>query len=322
MSAFNVEKDLFSSKQMFWEKYSSIRSKERYQLSDVNIGEYYFPISRQQICNNEFIQSLGEEKKTFILTQSLYKNLHDIIEIEPTLIYNQAIAVAKNYTFSSKIRIDAFTVAIDEAYHGYQAADIMEQVKEKTKIEPLKFPDFTQLGFAIQKTKEQLPSELYDDFELIAISIAENTASREAGSLLSEKDLQKTLKQYTYDHMIDEARHSRIFLAILYEHWRRMPIERRTVICKVLAVFVNYLLRQDSQKFFDEIILNALDISQNKAKKILSNIYLQENESAYKAKNRSAFNNITKFLEEAGLFSDTRVKSDFENFRFGAYLKS
>ena len=307
-----VVSDTSNSRRSFWEKKSAIRSKPRYVLGDLKKGQYYFPKPRQLLCFEESVIKKGEETIEFILTQTLYKHYNDIIQTEPTLIYDEALRIFMDSDFDSETRLEALTVAIDEAYHGYQAADLMQQIIIKTKIEPLEFPERNHLRWAIAKTKDLIPEKYHEVFNLIAVAIAENSSNREAGSLLIESNLEESSKQFTYDHMVDEGRHARIFLHILKSKWARTSKESQNAIAEVLPTFVSWVLNPESHKDFDRTILKHLNFSEEEIKKILSRVYNQSGGDSYHMKLESSFNNLSKFLEEAGLFENRFLKHNFE----------
>lgn len=301
-----------STKQTEWEKYSAIRTKPKYILSEPEEGQYYFPISRQPICSHEIVKSLGDDIIQYILIQSLYRNLNEIAIIEGILIYEYAIGVATNKFFPSKISMEAFTIAIDEAYHAYRAADIMDQLRIKTEITPLHFPA-SQLDFALSRAKLTIPDTLLKDFVLVAVSIAESTIAHEAGSLLSEKGVHKTMREFTYDHMVDEARHSRIFVSILQAHWSNISTYDQEIIGKALPIFISSIFKQDSQKLFDRTVLEAIGLSEEKIERILYETYI-EDASAFFKRNRGILNNITKFLNKCNVLQSPTVLQEFKKF--------
>jgi hypothetical protein len=291
---------VFQTKRADWEKYSAIRNKPGYVLSEPEEGQYYFPLARQPLCFHELVKSRGNSTIEYLLIQSLYRNLNEIADIETGIIYECAIAVASNKNFPSEITMDAFTVAIDEVYHAYLATDLIQQLSTKTGILPLKLPT-TQLELAMLQTKRIIPPSLHKDFELIAVSITESLIGSEAGNLAREEGLHKTVKEFTYDHMVDEVRHSRIFNMILRTHWSNMSSSNQEIISKVLPNFISSIFQQESQKLFDKALLIAIGFSEDEIDHIIRETYM-ESESAFVKRDQKAIDNILKFLDECEVF--------------------
>lgn len=292
--------EMIKTKQAEWEKYAGIRTKPRYLLLEPEEGQHYFPIARQPICSHEIVQSLGDDVIQYILIQSLYRNLYEIAKIETGIIYAQAITIATNQNFPPEIAMDAFTVAIDEVYHAYRASDIMQQLSLKTAILPLSFPT-AQLELALSQAKHIIPLNLHQDFQLVAVSITESIIGSEAASLTKEEGIHKTMREFTYDHMVDEVRHSRIFAMILRTFWSSMPKCNQEIIGKVLPTFISNIFQPESQKLFDRMVLQAVGISEEKIDLIMDQTYT-EGTSPLEKKNQGNIDNVLKFLYECEVF--------------------
>src|SRR5688500_954704 len=86
----------YSSHQNQWERISSIRSKPRRLLDDEVDPVNYFPLSRQPLCAHPEITKLGQSVIDVILTQSCYKYMNDIANIEKDIINKVAYNINKD----------------------------------------------------------------------------------------------------------------------------------------------------------------------------------------------------------------------------------
>jgi hypothetical protein len=122
--------------QEVWEKSSSIRSRPRRIVELDSENMFFYPESRQPLCIHPLVVAKGIDAKRYILTQSLFKFMHDVAILETEVVNSGAILVANNkldVNFPESMRHDALSVIIDEAYHAYVAKDLGADLLERQK---------------------------------------------------------------------------------------------------------------------------------------------------------------------------------------------
>jgi hypothetical protein len=283
-----------------WTKLSAVRTKPDYVVPEYDNATPLFPIERQPVLTHNIVNSLNSEKRKFILVQSLYRYLHEISDIETGFIYETAIRIAMSQNFPKVVSMDAFTVAIDEVYHAYCAVDLIDQLQQQLNIAPLEFPK-TQFETAILETKRILSPTLHKDFEIVAVSISESLIGSEAGELSKEENLHKTVRDFTYDHMLDEVRHARIFVEVLKSHWSSLTPKNQTIFKEVLPKFISAIFRPDTQMIFDKKVLKAVGLEEAKVQQIINDTYT-ENNPISSDRDRKVMNNIFKFLDKCNIY--------------------
>ena len=196
-----------------WDRSATIRSRPRLIIEDD--ANAYYPPDRQPLTQHPVIASLPDETHEFVLLQSLYKYLNDIIIFETELVNRTAQAIARDtfaFSFPPALRLDALSVVIDEDYHAYVAMDYMQQVEAMTGIAPIALPEGIELSHAISASMEKLPADYRHGMELLGIAIAENTVTAEVAAFAARKDLKRSVKLLMSDHLSDEGRHSRFWI--------------------------------------------------------------------------------------------------------------
>ena len=120
----------YNKYQEVWESRASIRTRPR-KVIDFDKRGYFFPEDKQPILLDEAVQKLGDEIKERILIESFYKYLHDIVNLEIELI-NQACMklIYKDLPvlYTDVMKLNAYTILIDEFYHVYIAKDMIAQL--------------------------------------------------------------------------------------------------------------------------------------------------------------------------------------------------
>jgi len=81
--------------------------------------------------------------RDFVLLQSFYKFINDVVIFETEIVDRTARNIAKNrfaLPFPLVCRYDAMTVVVDEDYHALVALDFLQQTVKMTGISPLDLP--------------------------------------------------------------------------------------------------------------------------------------------------------------------------------------
>lgn len=282
-----------------WTKLAAVRTKSDYLVPKYESCTPLFPIERQPILSHDIVSALPLEKRNFILVQSLYRYLHEISDIETGFIYETAIRIAMNRNFPKEVSMEVFTVAIDEVYHAYCAVDLIDQLQRQLSISPIEFPT-TQFETTILETKRMLTPTLHKDFEVVAVSISESFIGSEAAELSKEENLHKTVRDFTYDHMLDEVRHSRIFVEVLKSHWSNLTPKSQAIFIEILPKFISGIFHPKSQMIFDRKILKAIGLEETKIEKVINDTYTEDNLVA-PDRDRKVMNNIFKFLDKCNI---------------------
>ncbi len=231
---------------------------------------------RQPLATHPDIADLGEAARSFALVQSAYKYMNDVALTETEVINRTAIRIANGRVASAlpaEVRQIALTVVVDEAYHALVARDFIAAVHRSTGIEPLPLPSETELSLAIEQVHGELDPALHDDFDVVAICIAENTLTKEIVELSRDSELATPFLEALQDHLADEAMHAAFFQRVLATHWQALTDERRAALAAVLPSFVTHYLNVEIQRGFDASILRALGLDETKVQSVVDDLH-------------------------------------------------
>lgn len=266
---------LINQYQNKWESRSSIRTRPK-KIIDFQLKGDFFPADKQFLLLLPEVIALGESARKEILVQSFYKYLNDIIHLEIKWIYtacNNIIHKNMPVSYSDSVKLNAYTIIIDEYYHVYIAQDMIIQLHHA-------FPDLPKLDYSLSDSynavvtiKNRLDVKYHDLFEIIAVCIFETTLVRELVEYFDSKDIHPSIKYYINDHMNDEARHYSFFYELLCHTWKNSPEEYQENIGIHLADFVKLYLNVDSEKAYNLLLLILLWKDEKKAKTMIDNIY-------------------------------------------------
>lgn len=259
-----------------WDRRSTIRSRPRRDpAGDAGLGDYY-PIVRQPIAIHPEVTGLGGEAIAHILVQSSYKYMNDVALTETEVVNRTAIRIANGrlaFDFPDIVRQIALTVVVDEAYHALVAREFIRHVELRTGIAPVALPTETELSRAITATKSVLVPELHDDFDVIAICIAENTLTQEIVDLSGESNLATPFVEALSDHLADEAQHAAFFQGVLDLYWNGIPESHRRALGAALPPFIRAYLNVALQRSFDADVLSALGVPADRVTRIVDDTH-------------------------------------------------
>ncbi|WP_248752883.1 diiron oxygenase [Pseudomonas sp. MWU15-20650] len=245
-----------------WERRATIRTRPRRVLE--NDDKLIYPLSRQPLVLSATFLEHCPQWRDFVLVQSFYKFINDVVIFETEIVDKTARSIAKNrfsLTFPLACRYDAMTIVVDEDYHALVALDFLQQAVEMTGIQPLDLPGQIELSHALPAAQAQAPAHLRDAVELIGVAIAENTVTHEVAAFSKDDSVKPSIRGLMADHLFDEGRHAQFWAQLVRIYWQSASPEDRDSIADVLPIFLAHYLTNDLQKGFDLHLIEHLDVS-------------------------------------------------------------
>lgn len=246
-----------------WDDRATIRTRPRRRVE--NDDKLFFPLSRQPLVLSATFQRECSHALEFVLVQSLYKYINDVVIFETEIVDSTARRIAKNLfaiNFPPACRYDAMTVVVDEDYHALVAMDFMQQTLELTGLAPLELPEEIELSRAIPLALAQTPSHLHDAVELICVAISENTITHDVAAFAKDSSIKSSIKGLMADHLLDEGRHSVFWTHLVRLYWNTASEEDRCLIATVLPTFLSHYLTNDLQQAFDQHLIQHLPVTE------------------------------------------------------------
>ncbi len=246
-----------------WEERATIRTRPRRLVEDDQ--RLIYPLSRQPLVLSATFQRECPQLRDFVLVQSLYKFINDVVIFETEIVDHTARRIAKDrfgVRFPFACRYDAMTVVVDEDYHALVAMDFLQQTVALTGIEPIELPDEIELSRAIPAALAQVPDTLRDALELICVGVAENTLTDDVAAFARDDSVKPSVKGLMADHLLDEGRHSSFWARLTRIYWQAAPQAEREAIAQVLPVFLGQYLTSDIQQGFDFRLIQALPVAE------------------------------------------------------------
>ncbi|NVZ59070.1 diiron oxygenase [Pseudomonas edaphica] len=244
-----------------WERRATIRTRPRRLLE--NDDRLIFPLCRQPLVLNATFVEHCPQWRDFVLTQSFYKFINDVVIFETEIVDKTARSIAKNrfaLPFPLACRIDAMTVVVDEDYHALVALDFLQQTIELTGIQPLELPTQIELSRALPAAQALAPQHLHDAVALIGVAIAENTVTHDVAAFAKDDSVKPSIRGLMADHLFDEGRHAQFWTQLVRLYWQAASPADRDSIAAVLPTFLTHYLTNTLHKGFDLQLVEHLDV--------------------------------------------------------------
>lgn len=289
MNSFAAE---FNKSTDAWYEKATVRYTPRIVVPEHSGGERIYPIARAIICEHPLVVARGKAVESYILTQAAYQFLYGVGLLETKFVIQCALDLIHNHIdgIDAYEKIQALTVLIDEGYHAYVALDYIIQMGNESGIKPLREPETNRKIDATLRVYAKLPVALKMDFQLLAITLAENVLTEEIAHIGREKEVEETFIRLMKDHVRDEGRHANYFVTVMKKRWSELSIETQLQLGEILPEYLDDFLGIDTYRGFEREVLVGCDFTPTDIECIISDTnsrYLSEQASlAEKTKTR------------------------------------
>ncbi|AJK49714.1 diiron oxygenase [Burkholderia plantarii] len=294
-----------------WEARATVRSRPRRVVEDDAL--HYYPIDRQPLCAHPAIVDAGDAVRDYVLLQSFYKYIQDVIIFETEIVNATALRIARGrfaHPFPFACRQDAMTVVIDEDYHAYVAMDYLRQVEESTGIAPLPPNQEIELSRAIPRAIERVGPAHRDGMDLLCVAISENTVTAEVAAFARDATLKRSVKGVMSDHLADEGRHSSFWISLVKLYWSQIDESTRLALGEGLPCFLQEYLSADLQLQFDRRLIESLDLPAGTRARIAADMV-----GAYPITSQHPMIvNIRQFFEMSGLLDHAPTRAALSDY--------
>jgi hypothetical protein len=295
-----------------WYATATVRNSARILVPSSDQGEFIFPRSRQPLADHPLVVARGHDAVAYVLAQSAYKYMYEIGLLETKYVIDCGLNIVNDKITGATDdeKREALTIVIDEGYHAYVALDFIIQMKAITGIEPIEVPETNGNLDAVRRAMQLLPESLHYDFQLISVTLAEHTLTKDLLSIGREKEATKTFTQVMTDHVSDEGRHANYFAKLMKAHWARLPEATKTAIGAMLPNYLDDYLAGDEERRFDRKLLAALGMTKSEIEQVIADTHgeVMQKMNDYITKTKA---NLVRLLERGGVLDHPFTRAAF-----------
>ena len=306
----NIKKEANNVKH--WYRRATVRTTDRVEVPNLNSDEYIFPPSRQPLVKHPLVIAKGEDAIAFILAQSAYEYMYEIGLLETRFVIDCSLNIVNNVIegFSDITKREALAVVIDEGYHAYVALDFIMQMKEKNGIMPIEVPQSNVNLDAVNNAYKTLRPEIHNHFQLISVTLAEHTLTKDLLAIGAEKEATETFNQVMTDHVADEGRHANFFMTATTNYWVKLPEEVRDEIGQFLPGYIDEYLKVDEERDYERKVLLAAGFTQVETQQILDDTH-EEHMNKANAYFERTVRQLVECIKKMGLFEHEKTRQAF-----------
>ena len=228
-----------------WDACAAIRTKPRQRLRPLPTTQAepaFFSPDLVPLAGHPLVRARGHARA--VTLQHLYRYLQFTAVLEQQHVNPVLIRIANRgygLELPPSMLIDAYRIYCDEGYHALCAADLIQQLVERTGIAPQ--GDDPPAAFrALAALLAAAPAAQRPWLELGFVVVSETLVSSILTRAHADERVEPAVRQVILEHAQDEAVHSAYFQDLARLGWAKLPEEvRRAIGCALPRLITAFL---------------------------------------------------------------------------------
>jgi P-aminobenzoate N-oxygenase AurF len=289
-----------------WDRRASVRARPHPRLGAAD--DAGFPAELVPITNHELVKASTAEVQREIRGRQLFRYLHFTAKLEHLVVNRTALSIAheaSGFELPEWMRLDAYKVYCDEAYHAFVAADLAAEVarREGLEVDWRASPYFLR---RLEELCEEAGPDLSPVLEMLFVICSETLISGTLSNAAEAPGLSTPIRQALTDHAHDERRHHAYFSALLNFAWPQLTPSTRRRAGVYVPRLIDAFLQPDLQDLEHE--LTGHGFSTEEIACILGESYPAE---LVRDERRHIARHTIRYFERLGAFEDPRTTDAF-----------
>lgn len=226
-----------------WEKNATLRNSPIRNLDSLDKSRFFSP-SVSPLLNLNFIKELSDGDLKYIEIQLLYRYLEFTEYLETKLVNPELLKIVNDdygIGFPQLMRVNAYKIYCDEAFHALQAFNMIDQVHQTTGVSSLNYN--IDLKDRLDSLEEAMHPSIKDYFKLFFVTVSECLVSQELNGYVKDESVHTEVISLMRDHAKDEAFHAAFFVEVLtFLHKKLGRINFQYFVDLIPDMLVAYLL--------------------------------------------------------------------------------
>ncbi|MFE2994886.1 diiron oxygenase [Nocardia sp. NPDC059246] len=231
-----------------WDHKSSVRSKSRRLITDLDGGQHYFSLLLAPCASHDLVRRRGGDDVEHFLIDSLYSYLDFTATLEQDIVNPVVLELARDsygFGLGAEMRFDAYRIYCDEAYHALTSVDVKHQVQARTQLFAVPTPE-PGFHWTLKTLKASLPEELHRMVELCAAMVSETLISGTLTTLPKDPTVDDAIRASIADHAADERTHHAFFAKVIETVWPQWDSATQRVLGPCFADLIVAFLAPDA----------------------------------------------------------------------------
>lgn len=290
-----------------WDRVAGVRSSPRRIFRDEREAGFQLFPSAELPYLRIIDEDLPASKIDYLLAQRLYEYLNFTLHLEVRIVNRALLTLSYanvGIDLSDEMRLDAYRIYTDEAYHATFTLDMIQQVAKETAITPLPY-NFTVLD-ALDEAGSDVEALAPGLAHLMQATVFETTITSILASIPHDSNVVTAVRELIADHSVDERRHHAYFARLFPAIWSSCDPPTRRAAGRYLAQAVHLCLAPDVGHAGVMLVASGLPVE--RADAVLDSVFTPE---AIAARSRHMARHTLRLLAAHGVFDDPAVRHSF-----------
>ena len=291
-----------------WYEKSTVRSQPRRLLSEADPAPHFFSPDLVPVAGHPLVRALPPDRFRTLLVQHLYRYLDFTARLEHVVVNRTVLGIAHDtlgVRLPEPMRLDAYKIYCDEAYHALFSADLIVQVRDATGIAPALPPEpfFLRRLAAVRAGADERARPLVD---LMFVIISETLISATLAEVPDDPEVAGAVREVLRDHLADEGRHHRYFALFLRQLWGQLDAGDRRAAALLVPPLVDCFLRPDAAAVRDDLL--AAGLSRADSEQVVAEVFPPDLVHGY---TWSTTRQLVRYFAQLGALADPEVEAVF-----------
>ncbi|MFD5326767.1 diiron oxygenase [Streptomyces sp. NPDC127092] len=294
-----------------WYERSTVRSAERRTLGPLTAGQGFFAPELVPLASHPLIAGLRDERPEIyrdVLVRHLYRYLDFTAKLEHLVVNRTVLGIAHGtigVRLPEAMRLDAFKIYCDEAYHALFSADLAAQVRAATDVRA-ELPEVPYFITRLERYLEETPDDLTALTEILFVIVSETLITAQLSDMWNDRSVAPAVREAVRDHALDEGRHHAYFAVFLRHLWGQLtPDTRRRAALRVPRL-IRIFTDPDIPSVESEVV--GYGLSRDEARQIVSELFPAAAVTAYA---KSVAQQTVRHFASVGALDDEQVRAEF-----------
>jgi hypothetical protein len=268
-----------------------------------------FPTELVPIANHEIVCAAGEDVRSRILACHLYRYMHFTAKLEHLVVNRTVLALANGISgldVPEWMRLDAYKIYCDEAYHAFVAADLATKVARSKQL-PTSWATTPYFIRRLSEIVDDVGPELGPLVEILFVICSETLISNTLSSAAEAPELTGAVRQALDDHAHDERRHHAYFAEFLRHLWPQLTESAQCAAGVLVPDLIDAFLRPDVDDCRRELC--GYGFSRDETEQIVTESYPDD---VVRSDRQHIARHTVRYFENVGALDHAEVADAFE----------
>ncbi|MFJ7095859.1 diiron oxygenase [Streptomyces mirabilis] len=266
-----------------WFDRSAVRSLPRRKIDSVGTAQQLFPLELVPLARHPLVMGMSPGVIDQVVVRQLYRYFDFTAKLEHLVVNRTVLGIAHGsvgVAVPDEMRLDAYKIYCDEAYHALFSADLIHQVHRLTQVDvgpPLQPFFLTRL----ERYLQEMPAELRPLAEVLFVIVSETLISAHLTDLPDDGDIVPAVRDAVRDHARDEGRHHTYFALFLRYLWGQLDPKHRKQAALMVPALIHIFTAPDTAAALNELM--GYGLTEDQAREVIAEIYPEAAAKAYTA---------------------------------------